>query len=182
MDIQIYTQATPNPDALKFILNKDVKKEGKATFNLGDDCYDNTMATDLLNIANVAQVHFFENVITVTKSDGEWDDLEPVVKAVIETRMPVHNPEFKGKREESERRKILSPELQKIEAILDRTVRPGLQYDGGDLEIVSLIGKKLTIRYQGACGSCASSSSATLYGIEDILKREFDPDISVIPE
>ncbi|MBX9765829.1 MAG: NifU N-terminal domain-containing protein, partial [Bdellovibrionales bacterium] len=39
-ELQIYIQTTPNPDALKFILNRDVKAEGKATFHRGEDTYD----------------------------------------------------------------------------------------------------------------------------------------------
>jgi Fe-S cluster biogenesis protein NfuA len=52
--------------------------------------------------------------------------------------------------------------------------------DGGGLEIISLEDKKLTIRYQGACGSCPSSLSGTLYAIEYMLKDEIDPDLEVI--
>jgi Fe-S cluster biogenesis protein NfuA len=179
--LQVYVQPTPNPDALKFILNRDVKAEGKATFSRDEDTYDNILARDLLNVAGVEHVHFFENVITVTKKGGRWEDLEPVVMSVVETRMPAHNVNFAGKPPERERRKDLSPELQTIEEILDRTIRPGLQGDGGDLEVVSLEGKTLTIRYQGACGSCPSATQGTLFAIEDILRRDFDPDIVLLP-
>ena len=181
-ELQIYIQTTPNPDALKFILNRDVKAEGKATFKRGEDTYDCVLANELLNLNHVDQIHFFENVVTVTKSpNGEWDDVAHTVKAVLETRMPVHNIHFKGKVDESERRKNLSPELQTIEEILDRTIRPGLQGDGGDLEVIKYENKVLSIKYQGACGSCPSSTQGTLYAIEDILKRDFDPDLQIMP-
>lgn len=181
-ELQIYIQTTPNPDALKFILNRDVKAEGKATFHRGEDTYDCLLAHDLLNLNHVDQVHLFENVITITKSSlGEWDDVAHTTKAVIETRMPVHNIHFSGKVDESARRKNLSPELQAIEDILDRTIRPGLQGDGGDLDVISYENKVLSIKYQGACGSCPSSTQGTLYAIEDILKREFDPEIQIMP-
>lgn len=181
-ELQIYIQTTPNPDALKFILNRDVKADGKATFHRGEDTFDCVLANELLNLNHVDQVHLFENVVTVTKSpNGEWDDVAHNVKAVLETRMPVHNIHFKGKVDENARRLTLSPELQTIEEILDRTIRPGLQGDGGDLEVVSYDNKVLSIRYQGACGSCPSATQGTLYAIEDILKREFDPDLQIMP-
>lgn len=182
MDLQIRVQQTPNPDALKFILNKDVKTEGKASFLDPEQCFDNILARDLLMLTDVEQVHFFENVITVSKHGGDWSELEPQVRSVIETRMPIHNPNFKDKADPKERRQHLSPELQRIEEILDRTIRPGLQGDGGDLDVVSLENKVLTIRYQGACGSCPSSVAGTLMAIEDILRNEFDPEISLRTE
>jgi Fe-S cluster biogenesis protein NfuA len=70
--------------------------------------------------------------------------------------------------------------LDQINDLLDAMIRPGLAGDGGGLEIISLEDKRLTIRYQGACGSCPSSLSGTLYAIEHMLKDEVDPDLEVI--
>ena len=73
----------------------------------------------------------------------------------------------------------MTPEIAQIEEILDRTIRPALQMDGGDLQIMRLDGHILTVFYQGACGSCPSSSSGTLKAIEGILRDEFNPEIVV---
>ncbi len=178
-ELQIRLQNTPNPDAMKYILSRDVKREGKATFDDPLKCFDNVMATDLLLIPGVSQIHFFENVVTVTKNYGEWEDIDAKIRSVLMTRMPAHNPDFRTEEDLSVKRANLSPELLKIEEILDRTIRPGLQGDGGDLEVVRLEGKNLFIRYQGACGTCPSSMTGTLYAIEDILKNEFDSEISI---
>ena len=75
----------------------------------------------------------------------------------------------------------LPPDIQKIEEILDTTVRMYLQGDGGDIEIVSLNGHQLEVRYEGACGTCPSSTSATLEAIQGILREQFDPELEVIP-
>ncbi|HEX7957717.1 MAG TPA: NifU family protein, partial [Pyrinomonadaceae bacterium] len=72
------------------------------------------------------------------------------------------------------------PRLARINEILDEKVRPYLASDGGWLEIVSLKEKTLTIHYQGACGSCPSSLSGTLMGIEGLIRQEIDPDIEVV--
>ena len=181
MEVLIRVQATPNPEALKFIINRDVKSEGKATFSRGEETYDCLLARELLNLPLVEQVHLFENVVTVSKSGGDWSDLEPQINSVLQTRIPIHNPLFRGKPDPLAARKNLPPELQKIEEILDRTIRPGLQGDGGDLDVISLEGKNLKIRYQGACGSCPSSTQGTLMAIEEILRREFDPDLTLEP-
>ena len=60
-------------------------------------------------------------------------------------------------------------------------VRPALAGDGGGLEILGLRGNILTIRYQGACGSCPTSIKGTLVAIESLLKRELSPSIEVVP-
>jgi Fe-S cluster biogenesis protein NfuA len=48
------------------------------------------------------------------------------------------------------------------------------------LEVVDLKEKVLSIRYQGACGSCPSSLTGTLMAIEGMLKAEIDPDLEVV--
>ena len=70
--------------------------------------------------------------------------------------------------------------LDRINAILDEKVRPGLAGDGGGLEIIGLHDKKLMIRYQGACGSCPSSLAGTMYAIEHMLKADVDPEIELV--
>ncbi|MFN9388300.1 MAG: NifU family protein, partial [Betaproteobacteria bacterium] len=78
----------------------------------------------------------------------------------------------------------LTPEqrdkLVAISELLDERVRPYLQGDGGDVYIVGLEGNELHVHYQGACGSCPSSLSGTLAGIEGLV-RQVDPDLEVVP-
>ena len=69
--------------------------------------------------------------------------------------------------------------LDKINELLDDQIRPFLQNDGGDVYVVGLEGNKLSVHYQGACGSCPSSLSGTLTGIENLV-RQIEPDIEVV--
>lgn len=180
-DLQIYPQQTPNPKSLKFILNKNVINEGRATFSTPEQCGDIILARDLLALPDVVQVYFFENMITVTQSEEEWDTLANMVKSILFTRMPIHNPDINLDAQKKKARETLPPEIQKIEDILDRTVRPGLQSDGGNIEVLKLEGKELFVKYEGACGTCPSATTGTLSAIEDILRNEFDPEIYVTP-
>jgi Fe-S cluster biogenesis protein NfuA len=52
--------------------------------------------------------------------------------------------------------------------------------DGGGLEVVSLEDTTLTIRYQGACGSCPSSVSGTLMAMQNLLQAEVDERLTVV--
>ena len=69
--------------------------------------------------------------------------------------------------------------LDRINELLDERVRPYLQGDVGDLHVLGLEGDRLTVHYQGACGSCPSSISGTLAGIESLV-RQIEPDIEVV--
>lgn len=182
MNLQIYIQRTPNPMSLKFIMNAEVIRDGKAVFSSTEECGDIALARDIFSLPNVSQIYFFDNMITVTQTTEEWDELQLQVKSVILTRMSTHNADFKQPGKEPIKKENLSEELQKIEEVLDNTIRPGLKSDGGDLEVLKYEGNYLIVRYQGACGTCPSSMSGTLYAIQDILRREFNPEIVVIPD
>ncbi|MBL8993231.1 MAG: NifU family protein [Spirochaetia bacterium] len=176
--IVIESEWTPNPNALKFILNREVRPGDKVSFDSAEDAAAIPLAHDLFHLPYVRQVHFFENVITVSKDeDPDWEKAKPEIEDIIRRLIPHHDPFFVPVK--PNRRASLSPELQKIEEILDRTIRPGLQGDGGDLEVVSLEGNKLSVHYQGACGSCPSSIGGTLQAIQGILQDEFNPDIQI---
>jgi len=69
--------------------------------------------------------------------------------------------------------------FSRIAEMLDEQVRPYLQGDGGDLYVTGLKGNRLEVHYQGACGSCPSSLSGTLAGIESLV-RSIEPDIEVV--
>ena len=181
-DIRLMVQPTPNPHAFKYVLSREVKAKGKVTYNNKEECHNNPLAQALFDVPSVTQLYFFENMITVTFSpDVNYLEADGLVQKTLKEKIVSHDPEFSVEGDEDERRAQLPPELREIEEILDRTIRPGLQGDGGDLEVISYIDGELSIRYQGACGSCPSSTMGTLMAIEGILREEFDPDITVIP-
>ncbi|ASM37147.1 MAG: iron-sulfur cluster assembly scaffold protein [Campylobacter sputorum] len=73
-----------------------------------------------------------------------------------------------------------------IESVIDDEIRPMLQFDGGNLEILDVKteddGKTdIYIRYLGACSGCASGTSGTLYAIENVLQENLSPNIRVYP-
>ncbi len=69
--------------------------------------------------------------------------------------------------------------LQRIREVIDMEIRPYLQGDGGDLHIVGLEQNYLQVHYQGACGSCPSSLTGTLSGIQYLVQR-IDPNLEVV--
>lgn len=181
MDYRIMIQGTPNPNALKFVLNVPVKNSGNATFKRGDDYSMNAIAKHLFDIKDINEVYFFDNYITVTQNgSADWDVLEEKVKITIMDHIATHNPDFEVVSAVKQKTPVITdPELLKIDEIINKSVRPYLQMDGGDLELVSLDGNVLRVNYQGACGSCPSSAMGTLKSIETLLRDEYNPEISV---
>ncbi len=182
-DILIRVLPTPNPNAWKFVINKPVLNEGKATFAVASEALGLKLVEDLFDVVGVSQIHLFTNVITITCKDGtDSERFKEEASAVIQTRMWLHDPNYNQQEQKKQSgRQNHTPEMNKIEEILDMTIRPGLQGDGGDIEIVALEGKRLIVRYQGACGTCPSAMSGTLMAIEGILHDEYDPELEVIP-
>ncbi len=180
MSLRVITQSTPNPNALKFITAKDVKKSGKVTFVHPAECLHVPLATNILGLPNVTGVHLFENVLTVTQDGfGDWPVLESEVVEVIKTFLPGHDPEFATDEIEVDESNWTG-DRRKLEEVFDREIRPGLQADGGDIVILELVDHIITVKYEGACGSCPSSRTGTLQGIESILRHEFHPDAQII--
>lgn len=181
-DVMVRTLPTPNPSAMKFIVNAPLKNTGKATFYKKEDAAGIPLVESIFILPDVLQVHVFENVMTVTfQESASMEPLTDEVVAIIKTRMSIHDPNFKmpDEKEIKKSRENLSPDVVAIEEILDRTIRPGLQADGGDLEVLSYQDNALVIHYQGACGTCPSSMYGTLDAIQSILQDEFNPQIRV---
>ena len=60
---------------------------------------------------------------------------------------------------------------EKVETALDK-VRPALQADGGDVELVDVKDGVATVRLTGACGSCPMSTMTLKMGVERVIKEE----------
>ena len=67
---------------------------------------------------------------------------------------------------------------EKIRARLE-TLREMLQADGGDMEIVGIKDKLVSLRLTGACGGCPHATMTIKHGIQRILQAEIDKDITV---
>jgi len=180
---------TPNPDALKFTVDVELLKEGSRSFTSLTAAKKDPIATQLFELEGVSSVFYMANFITINKRiDISWGGLEPEVLKVLKTHVPVvDEPETRAESAEQHEPVIpfaqMSPAQQvlTIDKLLDQEVRPGLAGDGGGLEVVGLEGNVLQIHYEGACGTCPSSTSGTLSYIESILKSNLDQNLQVIP-
>ena len=68
---------------------------------------------------------------------------------------------------------------ERIQAVIDK-IRPMLQADGGDVELVDVVDGVVTVRLQGACAGCPMSQMTLKNGIERLLKNDIPEIQSVI--
>ena len=60
---------------------------------------------------------------------------------------------------------------ERVQGVLDR-VRPFLQADGGDIELVTVIGNSADVRLTGMCAGCPSAHMTLHVGVEAAIREE----------
>ena len=180
-------QETPNPNAVKFILKEPVSHGTSHSFKSSEDALDNQFAKSIFDTGNVVSVFYMDKMVTVEKTDdSEWDDILPDLAVPIRAAEAVATTNGKAKGAAASVGGAIGvaasddPKLAQINDLLDERIRPFLASDGGWLEIVELTDTELRIRYEGACGSCPSSLTGTLMAIENMIKEEIDPNLTVV--
>ena len=182
MPYTINIQPTPNPNALKFILNERVINRGNVTFKNAEEAQNTPLVQALFALPNVTEVFLNENYVTVTQSgQAAWDEMENSIQTLILENMPVHNPDIQLPASTQDDNSDISadPQRQKIEELLNQNIRPYLQMDGGDVQVVDFKNNVLSISYKGACGGCPGATMGTLRAIENVLRDKYDSNIVV---
>jgi len=169
---------TPNPQALKFILSEKLLNTETRSFNSKENAKNDPLAKLIFELEGVISVFYMDKFVTIEKEPSiSWNKIQKPFTEIIEnfdisSITTVQN--FEGK---SEDETIIR---KKINEIIDLRIKPALAGDGGGLEVLGFENNTLTIKYQGACGSCPSSIRGTLVAIENLLRREISSDISII--
>ena len=168
---------TPNPHALKFILNERLLKVETRQYPDKHSAESDPFASGIFNIKGVVSVFYMDKFVTIEKSpDSNWGQIQRPFIDFLKT----FDPSLIPKENEIEENIDDSELLRQVNNLLDQKVRPALAGDGGGLEVIGVDGYSVKIRYQGACGSCPSSISGTLMAIEGLLKRDINPAIEVV--
>jgi Fe-S cluster biogenesis protein NfuA len=182
MNISVYTEATPNPATMKFIVNK-LLINGSVDYATRESAENSPFAKELYKFSFVNGVFFASNFVTVTKTEGsDWDDIQPIlkefVKGAVESELKVQTVEqavdvdFEGTETEI-----------KIQQILNDYVRPAVEQDGGAITYRSFDEKGVvTVELRGSCSGCPSSTVTLKAGIENLLKRMVPEVTEVVSE
>ncbi len=170
LSINVYTESTPNPATMKFLVNK-LLLNGSADFASKEAAEKSAFAKELFKFSFVNGVFFASNFVTITKTDDtDWSDVEQIlkefVKGAVEAELQIQekaseeNPQFEGTEAEV-----------KIQQILHDYVRPAVEQDGGAISYKSFSEGVVTVELRGSCSGCPSSTITLKSGIENLLKR-----------
>jgi NifU-like protein len=72
--------------------------------------------------------------------------------------------------------------IKMIEEVVDREIRPALQRDGGDIELVDVSGDRVTIAFRGMCAGCQTSELTRRDFIQARLRECIAPELTVVEE
>jgi len=180
MNINVYTESTPNPATMKFIVNK-LLINGSVDYPTKESAEHSPFAKELYKFSFVNGVIFASNFVTVTKTEGsDWNDLEPIVKEFVKGAVEA---EYKVQIEEQQEVAFEGTEAEiKIQQILQDYVRPAVEQDGGAIHYKSFTDGIVTVELRGSCSGCPSSTVTLKAGIENLLKRMVPEVTEVVSE
>lgn len=172
-------ELTPNPHAIKFVLNDRLLQFETRHFHSAEDAVNDPFAAGIFKLPGVVSVFYTGKFVTVEKTrDTDWGKIQrPFIEFLMNFDRSLIPEEKMPTGADAEASEL----MKKIYAVLNEKIIPALAYDGGGLEVIDLTGYQLSVRYQGACGSCPSATSGTLNAIQSLLRKEVDPNIEVYP-
>ena len=175
----IQTEATPNPNVLKFLPGRDVLGEGTREFTI-EQAAASPLAEALFGLSGVQRVFFGPDFLTVTKAadDQDWRELKaPILAAVMEHFTSGAPLLSAGGAAVSHDEDVYEGETAQVVAeikdLLDTRIRPAVAQDGGDILFNRFDADSgvVYLHMRGACSGCPSSSATLRSGVENMLKH-----------
>src|SRR6185437_13510580 len=154
----IQTEATPNPATLKFLPGRPVLETGTLDMASREAAAQSPLAERLFDIPNIGGVFFGNDFISVTKTDGDWQQIKPAVLGAIMEHFMSGAP-------------LLADDTGAAED--DEFFDAG---DGGDITFKGYKEGVVYLHMKGACSGCPSSTATLRHGIQNLL-RHFVPDV-----
>jgi Fe-S cluster biogenesis protein NfuA len=177
-DVYVSLEFTPNPNTLKYSVNRELLAHGAANFTRKEEADRRSpLASKLFAIEGIAGVMIGKNFVTVTKAEnGDWESVHKNCSQLIEKHLSSGETVI-----EDEAGKPAEPAggtaiERKIREILDNEIRPAVAMDGGDITFEKYENGVVYLYLQGSCSGCPSSTMTLKMGIETRL-REAIPEI-----
>ena len=167
----VQTENTPNPNSLKFLPGKIVSKDGPIEVLDANDS-ENELIKNILSINGIRGIFLYENFLSVNKkSEFEWSDLKHIIISYINDFYSKGNDcVINNKLSENSKKKYDEIE-KKIINVLETKVRPAVARDGGDISFENFRNGVVTVKLQGSCSGCPSSTLTLKKGVENLLSH-----------
>jgi len=178
-DVYVSLEFTPNPNTLKYSVNRELLETGAANFTRKEDAEARSpLAAKLFGVSGIAGVMIGKNFVTVTKTeDGDWDGVHKTASSIIEQHLVKGEKVMNAEVPTPAAHKGGTTEVEgKIRLILDNEIRPAVAMDGGDITFEKFEDGVVYLQLQGSCAGCPSSTMTLKMGIETRL-REAIPEV-----
>lgn len=180
----IQTEATPNPQTLKFLPGREVLADRNLDFRSSEEAAISPLAERLFQINGVEGVFLGSDFVAVTKSDVDWPHLKPAVLATIMEHFMAGAPMLRDGAEVCDTEdEFFDPEdaqtVATIKELLETRIRPAVAADGGDITFRGFKDGVVHLSMKGACSGCPSSTATLKHGIQNLL-RHFLPDVQEV--
>ena len=180
----IQTETTPNPATLKFLPGRAVLESGTLDMASKEAAKQSPLAERLFEIPNVGGVFFGSDFISITKSDGDWQQIKPAVLAAIMEHFISGAPLLAGDATaQSDADEFFdekdSETVELIKDLIETRVRPAVAGDGGDITFKGFKEGVVYLTMKGACSGCPSSTATLQHGIQNLL-RHFVPEVTEV--
>jgi Fe-S cluster biogenesis protein NfuA len=178
----IQTEATPNPATLKFLPGRTVLEDGTLELRDASEAQRSPLAERLFAVPGVTGVFFATDFITVTKSDGDWQQLKPaILGAIMEHYMSGAPILAAGEGADAAAQDEFfdaadAETVATIKDLIETRVRPAVANDGGDITFRGFKDGVVYLNMKGSCSGCPSSTATLKHGIQNLL-RHFVPDV-----
>ncbi len=113
-----------------------------------------------------------EEVTNYTKAGGGCENCHDPIREIIARVRDEEKPEKKLKLTNIQK-------IRKIEETLEREIRPSLQNDGGDIDLIDVIGNRVLVATRGTCATCKASEQTLKNFVELKLRELVWPDLVV---
>ncbi len=175
----VYAESTPNPNVMKFVINKKIVK-GVYEFKNVDETSNAPIVKSLFTFPFVKEVFLDFNFISITQnSTSNWDENVMEVREFIRSYIEDNNIliyedliNTNSSIVELDTENIDDISKEIIE-IIEKHVKPAVASDGGNIVFQSYDQetKNVNVILQGACSGCPSSTITLKSGIENMLKE-----------
>ena len=169
----IQTEATPNPDSIKFLSENVISAAGTEEFHESKkNEITNPFIKELLNFGGVELVLLSKNFLSVKKTkEASWEELKPMVISHLNDYFEKNKqPILKDKRIDNNVNNN-DETVNKILEVLDTKIRPAVARDGGDIKFKSFEDGVVKVELQGSCSGCPSSLMTLKQGVQNLLKH-----------
>ena len=138
-NVNIYLEANPNPNSLKFVTDRMLLDDGKIKdYPDVESASDSPIAKRLFEFDYVERVFIMSNFITITKNDQvNWDDIKIELKNYIKQHIEEGNKIVDIKKNDVKKVTSNKEIDNKIIEILDEYIKPAVEQDGGAIQFES---------------------------------------------